>query len=447
MADKIKVVIMGAGGRDFHNYNLYFRDNPKYDVMAFTAAQIPGIVGKRYPATLAGELYPSGIPILPEDDLEEIVRKNGVDLVVLAYSDLLYRNVGGTLSRALASGASFMILGPRDTMIPSSKPVIAVTAVRTGAGKSTVSKAIVEYLTSKGYKTAVIRHPMAYGDLERMAVQKFSTEEDLEKYNVTIEEREEYEQYIRMGQSVYAGVDYGKILELAEREADIIHWDGGNNDWPFYQPDKLIVVTDAMRPGHELESFPGEVNFRMADHIIINKADQATPEALSMIKENAKKANPTATITVAKSVVEIDAPELVEGKRVLVVEDSPTVTHGGLPYAAGYVAAKKYGAKEIVDPRPYAVGVIKKMYEKYTHMGPVLPSTGYSPEQLRDLEETIRRTPVDTVILGTPADITRLISIDKTVVRVTYRIEVVEGPTIESIIEEFLAQTKSKLGF
>jgi len=447
MADKVKVVIMGAGGRDFHNYNLYFHDNPKYEVIAFTATQIPGIIGRRYPATLAGKLYPSGIPILPEDDLEEIIKKNGIDLVVLAYSDLLYKDVGKTLSRALASGASFTILGPRDTMIPSSKPVIAVTAVRTGAGKSTVSKAIVEYLTSKGYKTAVIRHPMAYGDLERMAVQKFSTEEDLEKYNVTIEEREEYEQYIRMGQTVYAGVDYGKILELAEREADIIHWDGGNNDWPFYQPDKLIVVTDAMRPGHELESFPGEVNFRMADHIIINKADQATPEALSMIKENAKKANPNATITVAKSVVELDAPELVEGKRVLVVEDSPTVTHGGLPYAAGFVAAKKYGAKEIVDPRPYAVGVIKKMYEKYTHMGPVLPSTGYSPEQLRDLEETIRRTPADTVVLGTPADITRLINVDKTTVRVTYRIEVIEGPTIEHIVEEFLTQTKSKLGF
>ncbi|MCE4615357.1 MAG: cyclic 2,3-diphosphoglycerate synthase [Desulfurococcales archaeon] len=447
MADRVKVVIMGAGGRDFHNYNLYFRDNPKYEVVAFTAAQIPGIIGRRYPATLAGKLYPSGIPILPEDDLEDIVKKNSVDLVVLAYSDLLYKDVGEKISRALASGASFKILGPRDTMIPSSKPVIAVTAIRTGAGKSTVSKAIVEYLTSKGYKTAVIRHPMAYGDLERMTVQKFLTEEDLEKYNVTVEEREEYEQYIRMGQTVYAGVDYGKILELAEREADIIHWDGGNNDWPFYQPDKLIVVTDAMRPGHELESFPGEVNFRIADHIVINKADQAKPEALSMIKENAKKANPNATITVAKSVVELDAPELVEGKQVIVVEDSPTVTHGGLPYAAGYVAAKKYGAKEIVDPRPYAVGVIKKMYGKYTHMGPVLPSTGYSPEQLRDLEETIRKTPADTVILGTPADITRLINIDKTTVKVTYRIEVVEGPTIKDIVEDFLSQTKSKLGF
>ncbi|MEB3772471.1 MAG: cyclic 2,3-diphosphoglycerate synthase [Desulfurococcales archaeon] len=447
MADKTRVVIMGAGGRDFHNYNLYFRDNPKYEVVAFTAAQIPGIVGKRYPASLAGKLYPSGIPILPEEDLEDIVKKNAVDLVVLAYSDLLYKDVGEKLSRALASGASFMILGPRDTMIPSSKPVIAVTAVRTGAGKSTVSKAIVEYLTSKGFKTAVIRHPMAYGDLERMAVQKFSTEEDLEKYNVTIEEREEYEQYIKMGQTVYAGVDYGKILEIAEREADIIHWDGGNNDWPFYLPDKLIVVTDAMRPGHELESFPGEVNFRMADNIIINKADQASPEAIEKIKANAKKANPHASVTVAKSVVELDAPELVEGKRVLVVEDSPTVTHGGLPYAAGYVAAKKYKAGEIIDPRPYAVGIIKKMYEKYPHMGPVLPSTGYSPEQLRDLEETIKRVPADTVILGTPADITRLINMDKTTVKVTYRIEVVEGPTIQEIVDDFLEKAKNKLGF
>ncbi len=447
MDKPVKVVIMGAGGRDFHNFNVVFRDNPNYKVIAFTATQIPGITGRRYPTSLAGSLYPSGIPILPENHLERIIKDNAVDVAVLAYSDLLYKDVGEKLSRVLASGASFMVLSPRDTMLPSSKPVLAVTAVRTGAGKSTVSKAIVEYLTSKGYKTGVIRHPMAYGELERMAVQKFVTEEDLEKYNVTIEEREEYEQYIRMGQTVYAGVDYGKILELAEREADIILWDGGNNDWPLIKPDSMIVVTDAMRPGHELESFPGEVNFRMADHVIINKADQASEEDINTIKANARKANPSATISVAKSVVQLDAPELVEGKRVLVIEDSPTVTHGGLPYAAGFVAAKKYGAVEIINPRPYAVGIIRKMFEEYSHMGPVLPSTGYTPEQLRDLEETIKQIPADAVILGTPADISRLINIDKPVVRVSYKIEVIEGPTIEQLVDEFIEKNKDKISY
>ena len=442
---KIRVVIMGAGGRDFHNFNVYFRDNEKYHVVAFTAAQIPGIIGRRYPPSLAGSLYPSGIPILPEEELEYIIRENNVDLVVLAYSDLLHEDVGYRYSRVLSAGASFMILGPTDTMIPSSKPVIAVTAVRTGAGKSTVSRAIAEELVSRGYKVAVIRHPMAYGDLESMRVQVFESFEDLDRYGVTIEEREEYEQYIRMGLKVYAGVDYGDILGVAEKDADIILWDGGNNDWPLVKPDYTIVVADAMRPGHELGSFPGEVNFRMADHIIINKADQADKESIHTILENAKRENPSATISIAWSTVSIDKPELVKGKRVIVVEDSPTVTHGGLPYAAGYVAAKKYGAAEIVDPKPYAVGIVEQMFKEYRHLGPVIPSTGYTKEQLRDLEETLRRVPGDTIVLGTPADITRLIRMDKPVARVSYRLEIREGPDVASILDAFLKKASHKL--
>jgi len=369
-----RVLILGAGGRDFHNFNVVFRDNPNYEVVGFTAAQIPGITGRRYPPELAGRLYPAGIPILPESDVERIIKDLGVDIVVLAYSDLSYSDVGEKISKALAAGASFMILGPRDTMLESSKPVIAVTAVRTGAGKSTVSRAIARSLIKRGFRVVPIRHPMAYGDLARMTVQRFATEEDLDRYGVTVEEREEYEQYIRMGLPVYAGVDYGKVLAMAEKEADIILWDGGNNDWPFIKPDLMVTVADAMRPGQEVSSFPGEVNVRMADIAIINKADQASPNDIARIKENIKRINPKALISVAKSHVVVDRPELIKGKKVLVLEDSPTVTHGGAPYAAGYVAAKRYGALEIVDPRPYAVGVIKKMFEAYPHMAKVLPS-------------------------------------------------------------------------
>ncbi len=445
MSEQVKVIIMGAGGRDFHNFNVYFRNNPKYKVVAFTATQIPGITGRRYPPELAGPQYPEGIPIIPEEKLEEAIKNWGVDLVVLSYSDLSYDVVGEKLSRVLSAGANFMILGPKDTMLESSKPVIAVTAVRTGSGKSTVSRAVSRTIVSKGYKLIPIRHPMAYGDLAKMAVQKFRTMEDLDRYGVTVEEREEYEQYIRMGLPVFAGVDYGKILMEAEREGDIILWDGGNNDWPFIKPDYMITVADAMRPGQEVSSFPGEVNVRMADVVIINKADQAKPNAIENIKNNIRKVNPSAKIAVAESVVEVDKPDLVKNKRVLVLEDSPTVTHGGAPYAAGYVAAKKFGAAEIVDPKPYAVGIIKKMFEEYKHMGPVVPSTGYSETQLKDLEETIRRAEADVVILGTPADVTRLIKIDKPVVRVTYEIKIVEGPSIEEIIEEFLNRAKEKL--
>ena len=445
MAEQVKVIIMGAGGRDFHNFNVYFRNNPKYKVVAFTATQIPGIVGRRYPPELAGPQYPDGIPIIPEEKLEEAIKTWGVDLVVLSYSDLEYKVVGEKLSRALSAGASFMILGPKDTMLESSKPVIAVTAVRTGCGKSTVSRAVSRVITSKGYKLVPIRHPMAYGDLAKMAVQRFRTMEDLDRYNVTVEEREEYEQYIRMGLPVFAGVDYGAILKEAEKEGDIILWDGGNNDWPFIRPDYMITVADAMRPGQEVASFPGEVNVRMADVVIINKADQAKPNAIETIKSNVKKVNPKAKIAVAESEVSVDKPDLIKNKRVLVLEDSPTVTHGGAPYAAGYVAAKKFGAAEIVDPRPYAVGIIKKMFEEYKHMGPVVPSTGYSESQLKDLEETIRRADADVVILGTPADVTRLIKIDKPVVRVSYELKIIEGPSVEDMINEFLERAKEKL--
>ena len=444
MAEK-RVIILGAGGRDFHNFNVYFRDNPEYRVVAFTAAQIPGILGRRYPPELAGPRYPEGIPIIPESELEEAVKAMHIDLVVLSYSDLTYEDVGEKLSRALAAGASFMILGPKETMLYSSKPVIAVTAVRTGCGKSTVSRAIVERLSKEGLRVVPIRHPMAYGDLARMAVQRFASYEDLDRYNVTVEEREEYEQYIRLGLVVYAGVDYGKVLAEAEKEADIILWDGGNNDWPFIKPDYMITVADAMRPGQEVSSFPGEVNARMADLIIINKADQAKPGAIEEIKRNITRINPKADIAVAESVVTVDQPELISGKRVIVLEDSPTVTHGGAPYAAGYVAATKYGASEIVDPRPYAVGIIKELYREYPHMGPVLPSTGYTEAQLRDLEETINRIDADAVVMGTPADITRLIKINKPVVRVRYELKIIEGPSIDDIIKEFLDRVKDKL--
>ncbi len=439
-----KVVILGAGGRDFHNFNVYFRDNPEYRVVAFLVTQIPGITGRRYPPSLAGKLYPDGIPIISMEYLEEIARSHGVDEFVLSYSDLTYDDVGRLLSRVLATGASFRILGPRDTMIEASKPVIAVVGIRTGVGKSSVSREVARILVDKGLRVGIIRHPMAYGDLEKMATERFADFRDLDRYEATIEEREEYEHYLRMGLTVYAGVDYGKLLAMVEAENDVILWDGGNNDWPFYRPDYTITVADAMRPGQEIASFPGEVNLRIADAIVINKADQAKPGAIETIKENIRSVNPGAEISVAESIVELDNPEAVEGKKVVVVEDSPTVTHGGLPYAAGYVAAKKYGA-EIVDPKPYAVGIIKRLYEKYPHMGPVVPSTGYSPEQLRDLEETLRRVPADAVVLGTPSDISRLIKIEKPVARVSFRVRIIEGPSIEELVEKFLERAARKL--
>ncbi len=438
-----KVIIMGAGGRDFHNFNVVFRDNPEYRVVAFTAAQIPGIEFKRYPSSLAGKLYPEGIPIYPEEMLPELVKRFGVDEVILSYSDLTYEELGRKISMVLASGASFKLLNPLDTMLESVKPVIAVTAIKTGAGKSTVSRAISRELNSRGIKFVVVRHPMAYGDLEKMVVQVFRTLEDLDRYGVTIEEREEYEPHIRMGVPVLAGVDYGKVLLEAEKMGDVILWDGGNNDVPFFRPWYMVTVADAMRPGLEVRAYPGEVNVRLADVVIITKVSQAKREAVEEIVKNVKSVNPRAKIAKADMVVEVDNPSLIQGKRVVVIEDSPSVTHGGLPYGAGYVAAKKYGA-EVIDPRPYAVGIIKKMYEEYPHMGPVLPSTGYAPEQLRDLEETLNRIECDAVILGTPADLTKLIKFKVPVVRVRYELEVLEGPSVKEIVDEFLERAKSK---
>jgi len=441
----IRVVILGAGGRDFHNFNVFFRDREEFRVVAFTSTQIPGVGGRVYPAELAGKLYPNGIPIVSEDELEDVIAREGVDLAVLSYSDLTYEAVGRLISRVLATGASFMVLGPRETMLGSSKPVIAVTAVRTGAGKSSVSRRVARVLLEKGFKVSPIRHPMAYRDLRGSIVEVYETIRDLDSRRVTLEEREEYEHYVRMGLKVYAGVDYSYVLSLAERGADVILWDGGNNDWPFIKPDYMITVADAMRPGQEISSFPGEVNVRLADLVIINKSDQAGREAVEKVKRNIRSVNPRAKISVAVSNVYIREPELVKGKRVVVVEDSPTVTHGEASYGAGYVASLKYGAREVVDPRPYAVGIIAELYKQYPHMGKVVPSTGYNEAQIRDLEETLRRVPADVIVSGSPIDLGRLINPGKPIVRAYYEVEVIEGPTIEEAVEEFLERVKGRI--
>jgi predicted GTPase len=438
-----RVLIIGASGRDYHVFNVCFRNNPEYRVVAFLQTQIPGITGRRYPPSLAGPLYPEGIPIVSFELFEDVVKAYKVEEAVLAYSDLLYSELGQVLSRILASGISFRIIGPFESSIESSKPVISVLGVKTGVGKSTVSREVLLELSKRGVRVGVVRHPMPYGDLEKASVQVFHTLEDLDKYEVTIEEREEYEPYLRMGFRVYAGVDYGRLLGVVEQENDVIIWDGGNNDWPFYRSDFTIVVADAMRPGIEVSAYPGEVNLYMADAVIINKSDQAKPGALEEIKKNIARRNPRAHISIAISEVSVDRPELLEGKKALVIEDSPTVTHGGLPYAAGFVAAKKYGA-EVVDPRPYASPFFKKVYEEYPHMGPVLPSTGYTLEQLAELEKTVNSIPADVVVLATPSDITRLIRINKPVVRVYYKLRVIEGPTVRDYVEMFLEKARKK---
>jgi predicted GTPase len=433
-----RVIIAGAGGRDFHNFLTYFRDNPEYEVVAFTAAQIPGIERRRFPPELAGPRYPLGIPIYPESELPRLIKEFRVDEVVLSYSDLTYEDIGRLASIVLASGASFRLLSPFDTMLRSIKPVIAVTAVRTGAGKSTVSRAIVRELVKRGVRVVPIRHPMAYGDLVKSAVQVFRSEDDFERFGVTIEEREEYEQYIRLGLPVLAGVDYRRILVEAERMGDVILWDGGNNDCPFLKFDYMITVADAMRPGQEVGAYPGEVNVRLADAVVVNKVSRARKEDVEKVVANVRKVNPKAKILLADMEVTVEKPELIKGKRVAVVEDSPSVTHGGLPYGAGYVAAEKYGAVQIVDPRPYAVGIIKAMLEEYKHMGPVVPSTGYSPEQIADLNETLRRMDVDAIVLGTPADISKLLKVGVPVLKVYWELRVVEGPSIEELVDELL---------
>jgi predicted GTPase len=438
-----KVIIMGAAGRDFHNFNVFFRDNEEYEVVAFTATQIPDIEGRKYPSELAGKLYPNGIPIYSEDELEDLIKKFKVDFVVFAYSDVSHEYVMNRASRAMAAGASFMLLGPSHTMLTSTKPVISVCAVRTGSGKSQTTRKVAEILKKLGKKTVVIRHPMPYGDLTKQVVQRFGSFEDLDKHNCTIEEREEYEPHIDRGNVVYAGVDYEKILRQAEQEADVILWDGGNNDFPFFKPDLHIVVVDPHRPGHEVTYHPGETNLRLADVIVINKIDTAYPEDIQIVRENSRSANPRAVIIEAASPIFVENYEAIKGKKVLVIEDGPTLTHGEMSYGAGYVAAEKYGAAEIVDPRPYAVGSIKETYEKYTQLEVILPAMGYSPKQLKELEETINAVPADLVIVATPINLGKILKINKPYVRVKYELQEIGKPDLEDIIKEFFEKRRT----
>ena len=426
--------------REFHNFNVYFRNNDTYEVVAFTAAQIPNITGRKYPPELAGPNYPNGIPIYPEEQLPELVEKFDVDQVILAYSDLRYEDVMHKASMVLATGADFRLMGPKSTMLKSKVPIIAICAVRTGSGKSPTTRRVVDLLKEKGIKIVVIRHPMPYGDLRKQICQRFASYEDLDRYECTIEEREEYEPLIDRGVVVYAGVDYEKILREAEKEADLIIWDGGNNDFPFYKPDLFIVVADPHRAGQEVGAYPGEANARMADVLIINKVETAPPENIEKVRRNLEKINPNAIIIDAAMPLFVDNSEMIRNKRVLAVEDGPTVTHGHMPFGAGYLAAKKFGAKEIVDPRPYAVGSIKEVYKEYTHLGPVLPAMGYGKEQIKELEETIRRTECDIVVTGTPIDIRRLIDVDKPVLRVRYELQEIGKPDLRDIIEKFLKE-------
>ncbi|MGB9630971.1 MAG: cyclic 2,3-diphosphoglycerate synthase [Candidatus Methanodesulfokora sp.] len=433
-----RVVILGAAGRDFHNFNVFFRDNPDYKVVAFTAAQLPNIWGRKYPPELAGKLYPDGIPILPEEDLPEIIRRENIDLVVFSYSDVSHQYIMERAAIAQANGADFMLLGPKSTMIKSKKPVIAVTAVRTGAGKSPTSRRVSSILRSRGLKVVVVRHPMPYGDLREQVVQRFESLEDLERHKTTIEEREDYEPHIKMGNIVYAGVDYEKILRKAEEEADVILWDGGNNDFPFYKPDLWITVADPLRLGHELTYWPGSVNIRCADVVIVSKVDTADRNSIIKLMENIRSVNPRATIIEAAIPYSVMEPDLVIGKKVVVVEDGPTVTHGDMGYGAGYLVARKLGAREIVDPRPYAVGSIKETYMKYQHLREVLPAVGYGAQQMKELEETINRIPADSVILGTPTDLGRYLKLNKPTVHVKYELQEIGRPNLEDVIDEFL---------
>ncbi|MGC8895554.1 MAG: cyclic 2,3-diphosphoglycerate synthase [Candidatus Bathyarchaeia archaeon] len=441
--EKVKVIIMGAAGRDFHNFNVYFRSNDAYEVIAFTATQIPGIEGRIYPAELAGPNYPKGIPIYPEEILPKLIRQHDVDQVVFAYSDVSHEYVMHKASIALANGADFRLMGPKTTMLNAKVPIVSVGAVRTGSGKSQTSRKVAKILKNKGLRVVAIRHPMPYGDLTKQICQRFASYEDLDKYECTIEEREEYEPHIDNGIIVYAGVDYEKILREAEKEADIIVWDGGNNDLPFYKPDLHIVVADPHRAGHELTYHPGEANLRMANVVIINKVDTAEPENVKKVKENVRSVNPNAIILEAASPVTADNPELIKGKRVLVIEDGPTLTHGNMPYGAATIMAKKSGAGEIVDPRPYAVGSIREAYKKYAHLGPILPALGYGEKQIAELKETIDRTPCDVVVIGTPIDLRRVMTLNKPTVRVKYELQVLGPVTLEQILEEFLKKVEN----
>ncbi len=434
-----KVIIMGAAGRDFHNFNVYFRDNDLYKVVAFTATQIPGIDDKKYPAKLAGKLYPKGINILPEAELPQLIKKHKVDLVVLSYSDLLHEDVMHKASLVNAAGADFWLMGVNNTSIKTTKPLISICAVRTGCGKSQTTRTVINALKAKGRKVVSIRHPMPYGDLVAQRVQRFAKLSDLKKHKCTIEEMEEYEPHIQMKSVIYAGVDYEEILREAEKEADVILWDGGNNDIPFYTSDKhmSIVVVDPHRPGDEIAYYPGETNMHLADVIVINKIDSADLMDINEVRQNIRAINPKAKVVDAASPLSVDKPELITGKRVLVVEDGPTLTHGNMTYGAGLVAAEKYGAAEFVDPRPWAVGEIADTFEKYPDIGELLPAMGYGDQQIKDLEATINATECDAVVIATPIDLRRIIKIKHPACQVQYDLQEIGHPTIEDLLKDF----------
>jgi len=432
---KRRIAIMGAAGRDFHNFNVVYRDDPEAEVVAFTATQIPFIDDRRYPPQLAGPRYPDGIEIFPEEMLPTLIRDREIDDVVFAYSDVSYEYVMHKAAEVGAAGANFLLLGPAATMLDAAVPVVAVCAVRTGCGKSQTTRYIAELLKEQGLRVVAVRHPMPYGDLAAQRVQRFGTLQDLDSADVTVEEREEYESHIREGTVVYAGVDYGAILEQAQLECDVLLWDGGNNDLPFYRPDVHITVVDPLRPGHERTYFPGETNVRMADAVLINKIDVAEQKDVAAVEASVLELNPTATILKANSALELDLPDLVTGKRVLVIEDGPTLTHGGMKFGAGTVAAQRAGAAEIVDPRPYVTGTIADVFAKYD-VGAVLPAQGYSPAQSRELQEAIERTPCDTVVIGTPMDLRHVIELAKPAARVTYRLEEIGAPTLIDVLSD-----------
>lgn len=442
---KINVLIMGAAGRDFHNFNVVYRDNPLYNVAAFTATQIPNIEGRKYPASLAGKLYPKGIPIYPESELTSLIKKYNINQVVFSYSDVPFTYVMSKNAQVNAAGADFVILGAKDTMLRSSKPVISVVASRTGAGKSQTSRKVVDILQRLGQKTVSVRHPMPYGDLAKQKVQRFAAISDLKKHDCTIEEMEEYEPHISRGNVIYAGVDYEAILREAEKEADIVIWDGGNNDMSFYKSDLTITVVDPHRAGHEMNYYPGRTNIHLADVVVINKIDSANLEGINAVRENVLKLNPAAKIVEAASPISLENPndiKLISGKKVLVVEDGPTLTHGEMKYGAGTIAAQKFDAAEVIDPRPYAVKSIKDTYDKYPGIGILLPAMGYGDKQMKDLEATINKIPCDAVIIGTPIDLRRVIKINKPAVRINYDLQEIGRPDLTQILTDFVKKFK-----
>jgi len=440
-----KIIIIGAAGRDFHNFNTFYRDNPAYRVVAFTAAQIPDIADRKYPPSLAGSLYPEGIPIYAQDDLEQLIKDLDADECVFSYSDISYTAVLGVGAQVNAAGADFTLLGYKNTMLKSNKPVIAVGAVRTGCGKSQTSRRIAEALMAGGLKVIAVRHPMPYGDLEAQKVQRFATIDDLAKYNCTIEEMEEYEPHIARGNVIYAGVDYEAILRAAENDpdgCDVILWDGGNNDFPFFQPDVMVTVVDPHRPGHELLYYPGEITLRLADVVVINKIDSADFDNIQIVRTNIEKVNSGAVVVDAASTISVENPEAIRGKRVLVIEDGPTLTHGEMKYGAGVVAAKRYGASAIIDPRPYVVGRLAETFRIYPDIGEVLPAMGYGEEQMRDLSATIERADCDSVVIATPIDLKRVIQINKPCARVLYRLQEIGSPDMDEALAAFIKKIK-----